>query len=174
MKKYFVPIAILFLVATTLFLFNGCATIFGWGKAEVVNVRSNPDKANIVVTDETGTKIFEGETPTNISLEKKKGYFRGKTYSLTISKEGYADKTVTIDTEANGWYIGGNIIFGGLIGWLIVDPATGAMWTFDTNDVNVDLEQSNQGSLIDSNGMKIVSIRDVPANLRDKLVRINK
>lgn len=28
----------------------------------------------------------------------------------------------------NGWYIG-NLLFGGIIGLLIVDPATGAMWT---------------------------------------------
>ena len=27
----------------------------------------------------------------------------------------------------DGWYIG-NIVFGGLIGWLVVDPASGAMW----------------------------------------------
>jgi hypothetical protein len=27
----------------------------------------------------------------------------------------------------DGWYIG-NILFGGVIGFLIVDPATGAMW----------------------------------------------
>ena len=174
MKKHLVTIALLSLISTTLFLFNGCATIFGWGKAEVVNVRSNPDKANIVITDETGAKIFEGATPTNISLEKKKGFFSGKTYSLTISKEGYANRIVTIDTKANGWYIGGNIIFGGLIGWLIVDPATGAMWTLDTNEVNVELEQSGEGALIDHNGMKVVSIQDVPANLRDKLVRLDK
>ena len=174
MKKHLVTIALLSLISTTLFLFNGCATIFGWGKAEVVNVRSNPDKANIVITDETGAKIFEGATPTNISLEKKKGFFSGKTYSLTISKEGYANRIVTIDTKANGWYIGGNIIFGGLIGWLIVDPATGAMWTFNTNDINVDLESADQGTLIERSGMKVVSIQDIPVALRGKLVRINK
>jgi hypothetical protein len=30
----------------------------------------------------------------------------------------------------DGWYIG-NILFGGLIGILIVDPLTGAMWKLD-------------------------------------------
>ena len=39
-----------------------------------------------------------------------------------------------LETRMNGWYLG-NIIFGGLIGALIVDPATGAMWTFKENDI---------------------------------------
>jgi hypothetical protein len=173
MKKSLLYFSIALFISVVLFLINGCATIFGWGKAEVVNIRSNPDNATITVNDEGGTKIFEGQTPTNIPLEKKKGYFSGKTYSITISKDGYTDKTIMVDTKANGWYIGGNIIFGGLIGWLIVDPATGAMWTFDTNDINVDLVSSDKGSMLENNS-KVVLLKDVPIELRDKLVRINK
>lgn len=32
----------------------------------------------------------------------------------------------------DGWYMG-NLLFGGFIGFLIVDPATGAMWKLDDN-----------------------------------------
>jgi hypothetical protein len=39
-----------------------------------LNVLSTPDQAIVVITDETNTKIFEGKTPTVLSLEKKKGY----------------------------------------------------------------------------------------------------
>ncbi len=35
--------------------------------------------------------------------------------------------TTRLEATLDGWYIG-NIIFGGLIGFLIVDPLTGAMW----------------------------------------------
>ncbi len=38
----------------------------------------------------------------------------------------------------NGWYAG-NIVFGGLIGILIVDPATGAMWDIKENNIVMDL-----------------------------------
>lgn len=41
------------------------------------------------------------------------------------------------ESDATAWYIGGNLLFGGLIGWLIVDPASGAMWHFDPEQVSV-------------------------------------
>ena len=107
------PIAILF----SAFILVSCATIMGKGGAETLSLRSTPDRATIVIVDESGTKVFEGLTPTALPLEKNKGYFRGKKYTVTISLAGYADKSITVDTRANGWYIAGNLIFGGLI-WL--------------------------------------------------------
>ncbi|MGC8769587.1 MAG: hypothetical protein ACP5Q2_09835, partial [Calditerrivibrio sp.] len=94
-----------------------------------------------VIYDEKGDKVFEGESPTIVSLEKKRGFFQGKSYTVVISKPGYNEKTIKVNTTPNGWYILGNIVLGGIIGWLIVDPLTGAMWTFDTNDIKVNLEK---------------------------------
>jgi hypothetical protein len=53
---------------------------------------------------------------------------------LTLEKEGYDKEEVNIEGDANAWYIAGNLVFGGLIGWLIVDPATGAMLAKPVND----------------------------------------
>lgn len=150
-----------------------CATIMGKGGPETLALRSNPDQAAIVITDEGGAKIFEGKTPTTVSLEKKKGYFSGKKYTVKISKDGYAVQTVTVDTKANGWYVGGNILFGGIIGWLIVDPATGAMWTLDTNELNVTLEASKKASLTESQ-ISVVLLDDVPISLRSQMVKVTK
>ncbi|MDA1343699.1 MAG: hypothetical protein O2966_07555 [Proteobacteria bacterium] len=55
------------------------------------------------------------------------GYFDGDKYTLSFKKEGFQEKIATLDTEVNGWYFG-NILFGGIIGMLIVDPSTGAMF----------------------------------------------
>jgi len=151
-----------------------CATIIGKSGPETLIVRSTPDQASVSITDESGVKIFEGKTPTALPLEKKKGYFSGKKYTVKITKEGYAAHTVTVDTRVNGWYIGGNLIFGGLIGWLIVDPATGAMWTLDTNEVNVTLEASKHGAIIEPNKLGIVLLQDVPLSLRDKMVKVSQ
>ena len=150
----------------------GCATIMGKSSPETLNIRSNPDKADIVITDEKGTRIFEGTTPTTVSLEKKRGYFTGKKYNVKISKEACNAQTVTVDTKVNGWYLGGNLIFGGLIGWLIVDPATGAMWTLDTNELNVTLEQSKQSQQMESFQMGVALLNDVPITLRYKMVKV--
>ncbi|MDB4525936.1 hypothetical protein N9065_03445 [Akkermansiaceae bacterium] len=35
--------------------------------------------------------------------------------------------TQSLDASMDPWYAG-NIIFGGILGVLVVDPATGAMW----------------------------------------------
>jgi hypothetical protein len=40
--------------------------------------------------------------------------------------------------SVNGWYVG-NVIFGGLVGFLIVDPLTGAMWVLEPKDVKESL-----------------------------------
>ena len=48
----------------------GCATIMGNSAHETLNVRSAPDRATVVIVDESGTKIFEGKTPTSLPLEK--------------------------------------------------------------------------------------------------------
>lgn len=152
----------------------GCATIIGKSGPETLNIRSTPEQADVVIIDEGGTKIFVGKTPTTVSLEKKKGYFRGKKYTIKISKPGYAEQNLTVDTKLNGWYLGGNLIFGGLIGWLIVDPATGAMWTLDTNELNITLEASKQSEGKDLFQFRIILLDDVPKSLRSKLVRISK
>lgn len=34
----------------------------------------------------------------------------------------------------NGWYLG-NLLFGGLLGWVIIDPITGAMYKFDETPI---------------------------------------
>jgi hypothetical protein len=150
-----------------------CASIIGKGSPETLNVRSAPEQADIVIIDEKGTKIFSGKTPTTVSLEKKRGFFRGKKYTVKISKTGYKEQNITVDTVVNGWYIGGNLVFGGLIGWLIVDPATGAMWSLDTNEINVTLEEMKQSKEKEIYKLKIVLLDDVPESLRGKMVKIS-
>lgn len=41
-----------------------------------------------------------------------------------------------LKTSVNGWYIGGNFVFGGLIGWLIVDPLNDGMYTISPKETN--------------------------------------
>ncbi len=165
--------SILFLIAMlfSAFILVSCATIMGKGSAETLSLRSTPDRATIVIMDESGTKVFEGQTPTSLPLEKKKGYFSGKKYTVTISSVGYTDKSITVDTRVNGWYIAGNIIFGGLIGWIVVDPLTGAMWTLDTNELNVTMEAKKTSSDI-PNVPGIILLGQVPSSLRSRMVRV--
>jgi hypothetical protein len=72
--------------------------------------------------------------------------------------------------KLDGWYIG-NIVFGGLIGMLIVDPATGAMWKIENEHISENLQPSQTN--LTTPELKIVDINDVPVKLKSYLQRLN-
>ena len=143
---------------------SGCASIVG-EKQQSVTVNSNPPRAKIMIVDEKGKELFAGETPTTVTLEKGCGYFCGHDYTVTFKKDGYKEQTATIKTRANGWYVAGNLVFGGLIGWLVVDPATGSMWTLSPEEVTPSLERVSA----EAGTLNVVLLEDVPA---DKIVSL--
>lgn len=69
------------------------------------------------------------------------------------------------------WYAVGNLFIGGLVGWLIVDPATGAMWTLDPQ-LAIDMPRLSAAESSGSGNLCIASIDQVPAHLRPRLVRV--
>jgi hypothetical protein len=71
--------------------------------------------------------VHNGSTPNTVTLPSGRGYFKGEAYTITFKKEGYAEASTILDTSMSGWYWG-NILIGGLIGMLVVDPLTGAMY----------------------------------------------
>lgn len=154
------------------FLTQGCASIVT-GNSQLIGINSNPDQAKITIKDEKNQIVYQGTTPTSVDLKKGDGYFHGKNYTVEIAKEGYSGQAVTIKSSVGGWYLLGNIVVGGLIGWFIVDPLTGAMWTLSPENINAGLQKSgNSLSRFDSNEIHIVLLKNVPENLRDKMVRL--
>ena len=153
----------------SIFLFSSCATIFTKTKYSLM-VNSNPDGANLVVTDKKGNEIYSGTTPTSLMLKSSSGFFSGAEYHFRISMSGYADKVVTVSSKIEGWYWG-NLLLGGVLGMLIIDPATGAMWKLDAKQVYVDLIPSSQSN--NNLELKIMDIRDIPNEWRDHLVSLN-
>lgn len=116
-------------------LLSGCATIVG-KPDQMVSISTEPDDAEVVITNKKGRVVHKAQSPTNVILDKANGYFSGETYSVDICKEGYDAQKVVIDSQPNGWYILGNLGFGGLIGWLVVDPATGSMYKLTPEEIN--------------------------------------
>ena len=133
---------------------SGCASIFN-GPTQVVTIRSAPEGAGVAVTNRAGEKIHTGVTPVTLTLRRGAGYFRAETYTVRLTKEGFADKELTIVGTVSGWYIG-NILIGGLIGMLAVDPATGGMYTFP-DSVNGTLEPQAAKTSSSSPTLTIVS-----------------
>ena len=99
----------------------------------------------------------------------KRGHFKGKNYTVVFKKEGYKDHEMAIKRGPDGWFIFGNLLFGGLVGWLIVDPITGAMWTLP-KEITSTLDSSAESQL-DQASFTVATIDDVPKAHRDKWKR---
>ncbi len=147
-----------------------CASIVSDSEG-VVTISSNPTAAQIAIADQSGIEVYRGTTPATITLDASAGYFDGQEYTITFSKEGYDPTTVKVDSRINGWYVG-NIVFGGFIGWLIVDPLTGAMWALDTERVNGTLAERVAMDETSSPQLRIVSIDSVPESERSRMIRV--
>lgn len=159
-----------FAVALSLSM-TGCATIFGKSGPQSVEINSQPAEAKVIVTDrDSNMKVFEGQTPTMVRLDKKKGYFSGRRYEVTISKPGYQNAVVFVSPKVGGWYLAGNFVFGGLIGWLIVDPATGAMWNLSPDKINESL--IGKQSRLATGEIRVVLLEQVPQEMHAQMVPI--
>ncbi len=148
----------------------GCASIVGKNMYPVT-INSHPDDATIVITDENGKQMYKGKTPTTITLSSGEAYFHPKRYTITFSRDGYEDQTTEIKAGISGWYFG-NIIFGGLIGLLIVDPLTGKMWNLPT-ETTVNLAEKVASNNTGDRTLRIASIANLSESERKRLVRIN-
>ena len=119
-----------------LLLLTGCASIVDGGPG-YVNIRG-PKDAALKIKDELGAEVYSGtlgEHATTVSLRRGAGYFQGKDYTVEVS-QGDKKSTASITTILSPWYFG-NIIFGGAIGLIAIDPATGAMWKLDPTELTL-------------------------------------
>lgn len=159
------------LLGMFLALNSGCASIISDSKYSV-RIGSEPEGAEYSIIDKKGNVVHKGTTPElTPPLKAGAGFFSAADYKVTFKKEGYEEQTVALNQKLDNWYLFGNLIFGGLIGYLIVDPITGAMW--ELKDTSVDLESGAVSDLPEKKELRIVSIDQVPQELRPRMVRIH-
>jgi hypothetical protein len=166
------------LAASVLLALAGCASIMGTPNQQVP-IQSTPSDASVVITDEKGIIVFKGTTPTSVTLQKSTGrYWGGKDYVVTIAKDGYGAQTIPVRSSPNGWYIAGNFVFGSIIGWFVVDPWSGNMWSLSPDVVSPSLATDAAASPAAHNNsspdrIRIMLLEDVPQDLRAKMTPIN-
>ncbi len=156
--------AVVVLAATV----GGCATIIA-KSSQIITVASVPDSAAVKITNAAGTAVHSGTTPMTVTLKKGRGYFKAENYTVSFSKDGYQTRDVTVRGQVNGWYFG-NIVFGGLIGMLAVDPATGAMYTLRPEQVNSTLDALKVSRGRGEHALTVMLIQDLPVNVVDQLI----
>jgi len=165
-KTNYFRAAIIFMIAT--FLFSSCASIVT-RSVYPLSINSNPTNAMISVTNKRGHEVYSGNTPAVVRLPASNGFFSKAEYQVKFSADGYEEITIPVTFSLDGWYFG-NILFGGIIGMLIVDPATGAMWKIDSEHLSVTLRPS---AISATPEMKIFDINEIPEKWKELLVKLN-
>jgi hypothetical protein len=166
MKKAILSFVMLAIAVPT--LLSSCATIFG-KSSYPVSINSNPSGATVSITDKKSKEVYRGQTPATVTLKSGAGFFSKAEYQVKISSPGYAEQIIPVNFKLNGWYFG-NLLIGGVLGMLIIDPATGAMWKLDTDPISVQLRKTTAFSNTPS--LKIVDINSVSQDMKEHLVRI--
>lgn len=145
----------------------GCASVVNGGSQQVA-ITSAPDNARVSIVDPKGKYAFTGTTPCTADLERGAGYFQGAHYVVKVAKDGYTPFETRIHSSVSGWYAG-NVVLGGLLGFIVIDPLTGGMWSLDPESIHADLKGRNASFFPKGPGIHVVLRKDVPAALASHL-----
>lgn len=130
-------------MSAAVLMLSGCASIFS-GTTQDVSIRTTPG-ARYTVTNTYGTQVASGTSEGTANLQRGASYFSPHAYKLRASKEGYKPRTMDIQPGINPWYFA-NILIGGVVGMVIVDPLTGAMYNLHPNSIDIHLDPVTPGS----------------------------
>ena len=106
-----------------------CATVMRSGGPGGVTITSEPPAAQVTITNLwTRQTILQATTPAVASLARQAGYMQPARYQVVVAKPGYQPYVITLQAHLNDQYFG-NLVAGGPLGFFVIDPLTGAMYT---------------------------------------------
>jgi hypothetical protein len=147
---------------------SSCATIVNQHDTQLT-IKTVPREAAVTITNKKGKEVFKGESPAVTILKSTDKYLKRASYLVKITMPGYEEQIIPVRFKLNKWY-SYNWLLGGIIGYLVVDPLIGAMFTLETTYIKAVLVRSKSATEILA--LKIMDIAQVPHELKDKLVRI--
>jgi hypothetical protein len=108
-----------------------CATVLH-SRPEPVTITSEPPEARVTITDlRTHQLLVRASTPVVAPLARQAGYLRPARYQVVVEKPGYQPYVLLLQAELEKTYLG-NVVAGGPLGLLVIDPLTGAMYALPT------------------------------------------
>jgi hypothetical protein len=148
---------------------SGCASLVSKSNWPL-SIQTSPSGAKVTITNRDGSEVYIGKTPTAIKLKSGAGYFSKESYTVLLTMAGHQPKKINVECKINRWYFG-NILIGGLVGLLIVDPATGAMYKLDSPGIDEKMEViSPTGS---TPTLKILEKSEIGKAWEKHLVKLN-
>lgn len=136
MKKF--HLALILLIFST-----GCATIVSKSSYPIY-LNTQPVTTKVTIKDKNGFTVFQEYTPASVKLPASSSFFKKASYIATFEAEGYEPLYMEINGEIDKWYVWGNLLLlppGWILGWLIIDPATGSMYKIPLKYVNELMEK---------------------------------
>ena len=159
------PISISLLVTIiALTFFSSCASIVSRTKWPLA-VDSKPEGIHVSITNKSGKEVFAGKTPVVTTLKSGSSFFGKESYTVALTYNGTETRKINVECKLNGWYFG-NLLIGGLIGMLIVDPATGAMYRLESKDIYEVFTEDKTSQL------KILNVNSIPLEWRAHLIEL--
>ena len=138
-------------------MFTGCASMM-CGTKQNVALDSKPTGAEVIIYNNHGEVVYKGTTPCVASLTRTTPEAERSNYVMLIRKQGFAPVQIPLKSEMNRAYLA-NIAFGGV--GLVVDPATGGMWTLCPEGVDPKVLSQNVASLTQENGLLVTLKEEV-------------
>ena len=154
----------LVIIITSSAFLTSCASIVSRNKWPLA-VDSKPEGVHVSITNKKGMEVFTGKTPVVTTLKSGSSFFGKESYVVALTYKGTETRKINVECKVNGWYFG-NLLIGGLIGMLIVDPATGAMYRLESKDIyEVFIEDK-------TSQLKILNINSIPLEQRAHLIEL--
>lgn len=106
----------------------GCASINS-SPIHDVRILSTPENARYAITNEQGEVLAQGTTPDSVKLRSAENGFKAARYYIRYEIDGHHPQTESLNSHFSSWYFV-NLLFSvpGLVGLLVVDPFTGALY----------------------------------------------
>lgn len=116
---------------------GGCASVLSHSSYPI-SFNSHPSGESFRVSDREGREVYSGKTPATVMLNAGEGYFKRAFYSVECGS-GKSKMIETVEFGIDPLYFG-NILLGGFLGLLVVDPLTGAMYAPISTSVDFNLK----------------------------------
>ena len=139
---------------------GGCASVISGGR-QSVSVKSQPSDAKVTVYNMNGAQTAVGQSPVVFRLARSNGFFAKAEYRIVIEKQGYRTAEIQLEAKLNGWYFG-NFFFPGLVGFVAIDPATGAMWALSPKLVDEVLKPQISSCIREQGGLVVMLRQNLP------------
>jgi hypothetical protein len=161
---------LLLAIASACTFLVACATIVHSGP-RAIPVASTPSGAKVSIYDRSDRLVQTNMTPFVAKLPTRYRYFAGQRYRLVFELPGHASAEVHLEPRLSGWYLG-NIVFGGLLGMLIIDPISGAMYNLSPEKIEQPLTPSQSDTLRRGDGVLVVLASQTTEGERAAMVPI--